>query len=415
MKTINFGTGLTQIYGYAFRNCSGLDEFAVPETVTSLGQNAFQGCSSLQTATLPDDLSDIGKNQFMGCTSLSRVNIPSVLTAIPEGMFSECTALTETDFELPRTVTSIGNSAFSGCTGFTKLNLPNSITEIEASAFSSCSGLTGVVLPLSVTTLGASAFNSCENLATAVLPPSCQAIPTGLFQNCLSLSRVYLGPNISEIGDEAFAGCALTDIYITAQTPPSIQATSFTDQTSATLYLQGEEAEADYKAAEIWSEFANVKQMNVADGIDVKKIDDSANDEEATGDTVRYKATLVGTNVSIPYVFWRSSDPSVAYVDSKGVVTLLAGGDDVTPATITAESLYADGPVHTITGDEDITTDDDDDIPTTGLEAIAEIDNHIIEEIYTLNGVSVGSNPEDLTPGVYVCRFADGKTCKIRK
>ena len=60
----------------------------------------------------------------------------------------------------------IGNYAYSGCSGLTSLTLPSSVTEIGESAFRGCSGLTSLTLPSSVTSIGKSAFEGCSGLTS---------------------------------------------------------------------------------------------------------------------------------------------------------------------------------------------------------------------------------------------------------
>ena len=60
----------------------------------------------------------------------------------------------------------IGNYAFSGCRSLTSLILPSSVTEIGESAFRGCSGLTSLTLPSSVTSIGKSAFEGCSGLTS---------------------------------------------------------------------------------------------------------------------------------------------------------------------------------------------------------------------------------------------------------
>ena len=60
----------------------------------------------------------------------------------------------------------IGNYAFSDCSGLISLILPSSVTEIGESAFEGCSSLFGLTLPSSVTSIGKSAFEGCSGLTS---------------------------------------------------------------------------------------------------------------------------------------------------------------------------------------------------------------------------------------------------------
>ena len=60
----------------------------------------------------------------------------------------------------------IGNQAFDGCSSLTSLTLPSSVTSIGSSAFSGCSGLTSLTLPSSVSSIGSFAFSGCSGLTS---------------------------------------------------------------------------------------------------------------------------------------------------------------------------------------------------------------------------------------------------------
>ena len=60
----------------------------------------------------------------------------------------------------------IGGYAFYGCSSLTSLTLPSNVTKIGESAFEGCSSLTSLTLPSSVTSIGSSAFYGCSGLTS---------------------------------------------------------------------------------------------------------------------------------------------------------------------------------------------------------------------------------------------------------
>ena len=60
----------------------------------------------------------------------------------------------------------IGAYAFYGCSSLPSLTLPSNVTKIGESAFEGCSGLTSLTLPSSVTSIGSSAFYGCSGLTS---------------------------------------------------------------------------------------------------------------------------------------------------------------------------------------------------------------------------------------------------------
>ena len=129
-----------------------------------IGGYAFYGCSSLTSLTLPSNVTKIGESAFEGCSSLTSLTLPSSVTEIGRSAFKGCSSLTS--LTLPSSVTSIGSSAFYGCSGLTSLTLPSSVTEIGAYAFYGCSSLASLTLPSSVTSIGSSAFYGCSGLTS---------------------------------------------------------------------------------------------------------------------------------------------------------------------------------------------------------------------------------------------------------
>ena len=133
------------------------------------------------------------------------------------------------------TVTSIGWAAFWGCTDLTSVTIPNSVTTIGEEAFFDCTGLTSVTIPNSVTTIGEAAFAYCTGLTSVTLPNSVTAIDEAAFFDCTGL----------------------TILTIEKATPPEIYAHILSGVAkNTTIYVPAESVEK-YKAAEVWSEYAD--------------------------------------------------------------------------------------------------------------------------------------------------------------
>ncbi|MBO7311593.1 MAG: leucine-rich repeat domain-containing protein, partial [Alistipes sp.] len=98
---------------------SGLTEYTIPDSVTTIGNYAFYDCDSLTSVTIPDSVTTIGYSAFADCSSLTSVTIPD-------------------------SVTTIGYDAFYGCSSLTSVTIPDSVTEIGDSAFAYCDSLTSV-------------------------------------------------------------------------------------------------------------------------------------------------------------------------------------------------------------------------------------------------------------------------------
>ena len=91
---------------------SGLTNFDIPQSVTSIGNEAFQGCSILESVSIPASVTSISHDAFNGCTALESVSFPASVTSIGYWAFNDCTSLVS--ITIPSSVTEIGGSAFGG-------------------------------------------------------------------------------------------------------------------------------------------------------------------------------------------------------------------------------------------------------------------------------------------------------------
>ena len=145
-------------------NTYGVEQFDIPDSVTSIGNSAFSGCTSLASITIPDSVTSIGWSAFESCSGITSITISDGVTSIGDSAFSGCTSLTS--ITIPDSVTSIGLSAFFGCSGITSITISDGVTSISDFAFKSCSGITSITIPDSVTSIGEYAFCRCTSLKT---------------------------------------------------------------------------------------------------------------------------------------------------------------------------------------------------------------------------------------------------------
>ena len=122
---------------------ANITTLALPNGMTTIGNDAFCFCSVLSSVTIPNSVTSIGNSAFAYCSGLTSVTIPNSVTSIGNSAFSGCSGLTG-NLTIPNSVTSIGNSAFALCHVLTSVTIGNSVTSIENSAFYGCSGLTSI-------------------------------------------------------------------------------------------------------------------------------------------------------------------------------------------------------------------------------------------------------------------------------
>lgn len=194
----------TNVVGKAIlASCEKLKRIVLPLQTTKIEADAFRNCSSLHTIEVPTLVESIETSA--GCTALTEINVQAGNShySSKDGVLLSGDGKSilwfpmgkEGEYTLPSTVTTVGDYAFRNC-------------RIETFHFAD--GLTSI---------GKYAFYN-SSVKEVSLPSTVKQIPTGLFQKCADLTTVHLGKNTELLGDYVFDGCPITDLYISAPTPP---------------------------------------------------------------------------------------------------------------------------------------------------------------------------------------------------
>lgn len=194
----------TNVVGKAMlASCEKLKRIVLPLQTTKIEADAFRNCSSLHTIEVPMLVESIETSA--GCTALAEINVQAGNShySSKDGVLLSGDGKSilwfpmgkEGEYTLPSTVTTVGDYAFRNC-------------RIETFHFAD--GLTSI---------GKYAFYN-SSVKEVSLPSTVKQIPTGLFQKCANLTTVHLGKNTEMLGDYVFDGCPITDLYISAPTPP---------------------------------------------------------------------------------------------------------------------------------------------------------------------------------------------------
>lgn len=201
----------TNVVGKAMlASCDKLKRIVLPLQTTKIETDAFRNCSSLHTIEVPTLVESIETSA--GCTALAEINVQAGNShySSKDGVLLSGDGKNilwfpmgkEGEYTLPSTVTTVGDYAFRNC-------------RIETFRFAD--GLTSI---------GKYAFYN-SSVKEVSLPSTVKQIPTGLFQKCANLTTVHLGKNTEMLGDYVFDGCPITNLYISAPTPPYCSNSTF--------------------------------------------------------------------------------------------------------------------------------------------------------------------------------------------
>ena len=160
LKSISIPNSVTSIGYSAFGNCTSLKSISIPDSVTSIGESAFAGCSSLEDINISEshpsyrcidgvlyhyasDKLELVVFPETKQSSLTTFAIPNGVTSIGEDAFSRCSNLKS--ISIPNSVTSIGKYAFADCSSLESISIPDSVTSIDYYAFEGCYSLKSVI------------------------------------------------------------------------------------------------------------------------------------------------------------------------------------------------------------------------------------------------------------------------------
>lgn len=226
VRSINFTEeSLLKTIGFsAFKNCTALKEFIMPNGVNTL-ESEYGG-------------EDYDTNTFYGCSNLTRISFADSLKTIGLRTCSQCINLAEV--KLPKNLETIKESAFYE-TKLKQIKFPESLRTIESFAFQETT-LDSVALPTKLSSLGGYAFADCKQLKYVELP---SYIPNYNF----NFQRCY----------------AIQKIVCKSATPPAISQDPFDggpNKANVTLVVPSFSV-ANYKLDTYWLQFGDIQEMDI--------------------------------------------------------------------------------------------------------------------------------------------------------
>lgn len=325
---------VTTIGDRVFSNCYYVYFINIPNSVTSIGNNAFSS-SYLSGILIPNSVKFIGDAAFAGCELLVDIDIPNSVASIGNYAFYECTNLY--NINIPNSVTTIGDGAFAGCLRLFNIDIPNSVTAIGAWAFMDTPWYDSQPDGLIYAGLVAYSYKGTMTENTRItLQDGTLGIADNAFEGYSSLTCIDIPSSVKTIGYKVFYDCSsLNDVYSDISDPSEITMGSDVfyrnpnNYDARTLHVPTGSVEA-YQADTRWSGyFGSIVEPEPVPAEAIKLNVTTAGLNE--GASLQLTATVLPEN-SDKNVLWSSNNPSVATVDSNGLVTTHSVGT----ATITA-------------------------------------------------------------------------------
>lgn len=259
------GQAVTEIAESAFYSYNKINagltftslDFSQATSLQTIGSNAFRYARSLTgDLAIPDSVTTLGENVFADCGFTGSLHLPhnAAFEVVPGQAFLE-TKFSGT-LEIPANVKVIQRKAFEG-TGFSgALVIPEGVEELWASAFKSCSSITSASIPSTLDFKkrdGDSGhhFRNCSSLQEITFTQgSCAtSLYSEMFGGCTSLRVLELPDSIVNIDAKAFYSCGLKTVFLPAAATITANAESFFSSCPGAVAVCKDKASYDsYKA-----------------------------------------------------------------------------------------------------------------------------------------------------------------------
>lgn len=381
-------------------NGEAASSISVPETVTDIKQYAFYGCKNLDEIIVPTSVEHLGTGSIPAptVTLLDGTEPLAVDKNALNGSNAGAVVNLYWGRHLPETAFDVS--------GLETLAVGNLTESIPDSVFAEAKVLKSVKLGSGLKSIGNDSFRGCAALTEIVIPPLVETIGESSFDGCTELDNIFIGHSVANIGANAFNATKATGVYITAQTPPFAPTNVFSSY-AGTLYVHGEEAVDEYyDALTCWDHFDEATVMVEPTALTLDKTGING----MVGDKIQLSAALEPENVTLPHIFWHSTNPAVATVDHNGLVTLhsdapaqvqklRAANAADNDCKIIARSLYSTAPVAELTVNDDSSS--------TSISTI-KANGDSPAEYYTLSGIRLPQVPA--VAGIYIVR--QGGICR---
>ncbi len=234
LATFTFDAGGTEdlVLGDSDSSVGGLvrgtdvEAIELPSRLVRIGAYALAGITTLTDLTFEEGarLAELG-DYSLAQTALNEFAVPASLTVIGQAAFGECEDLASIDFSAATLLTEIADEAFYGCTSLTEVALPVNLETLGSDVFGGCSKLTAISIDESntfYTSIDDVLYNAAvteilvfpaNRTAAYTLPETITAIVDDQFADS-KVTEVILHDAVTSIGENAFDGSAITQMTI---------------------------------------------------------------------------------------------------------------------------------------------------------------------------------------------------------
>lgn len=361
ITSVLIGSKVKAIGDYAFYHCASIGSVKFGESLETLGAHSFDGCFEIKNIQLPQSLKTIGEYAFYDCRGLTTLTIPEAVKYIGVNAFGNCHLINTINYNAANCeIDRIGLSyAFTDCENVMFVNIGESVNSLPAYAFSGCENLERINIPDIVININPLAFYGCKDAAivcasgsygnafavqngmkyvlsdkisgtafeikngmlleyngiaeNVVLPSEITSIGIDAFKGNSVIKSVEIPYNISKIYSGAFANCPNLERVIIPFTVTDISSSAFTG-TNAEIYCYSNSYAYNYA---------------VANNIEYELITVTLSQSDlyiVEGESIRVKAIPSVTLASGLPIVWKSSNASVASVDSQGNIVGVSSG-----------------------------------------------------------------------------------------
>ena len=221
-----FPTGLTTIGENAFEYCVSFEgEITVPKNVISVGRFSFYMDYDLKKIVIESDsrLSRIGYGAFGYC-GIEDFTVPESISSMGQEVFTGCTNLIAVTFEGDSQLENLAAWTFSGAGELRQITFEegSNLRTIEARALEGLNKLQRITLEncTELTKIGNYAFKNNVALSEIIFPESLTEIGRYAFNGCVSLTRLDMPEKLDRIGRYAFLKDQSLNIYFKASELP---------------------------------------------------------------------------------------------------------------------------------------------------------------------------------------------------